>query len=287
MENFHLLGSNLHVIWLCLSWIVKSKSIALSIHIFVHIKSLCWKFFRPTPPLVSNSQLLAYPPSGGWRNMWTAPNLGLKQICKVASGNLCMLSLLWPTSGVNNLMSSQTQSELDFNISSFRYEFNIYVPGKKSQKIIFWRGCCLNCGHLFKQARINIYIQCLKCCIGMRLWMWNEKAYNFQSKINSLRRFGEIVKSGQNRQPPCQPPCPPQCRPPYQPPYRPILLHFSFSTFTFTSPLSKVVMLPYSLLPPALHPSSTFSIAFTSEDNACEANEKRIKEGKRLYLKIW
>ena len=61
-------------------------------------------------------------------------NLGLKQICKVASGNLCMLSLLWPTSGVNNLMSSQTQSKLDFNISSFRYEFNIYVPGKKSQK---------------------------------------------------------------------------------------------------------------------------------------------------------
>ena len=61
-------------------------------------------------------------------------NLGLKQICKVASGNLCMLSLLWPTSGVNNLMSSQTQSKLDFNISSFRYEFNIYVPCKKSQK---------------------------------------------------------------------------------------------------------------------------------------------------------
>ena len=58
--------------------------------------------------------------------------LGLKQICKVASGNLCMLSLLWPTSGVNNLMSSQTQSKLDFNISSFRYEFNNYVPGKKS-----------------------------------------------------------------------------------------------------------------------------------------------------------
>ena len=59
-------------------------------------------------------------------------NLGLKQICKVASGNLCMLSLLWPTSGVNNLMSSQTQSKLDFNISSFRYEFNNYVPCKKS-----------------------------------------------------------------------------------------------------------------------------------------------------------
>ena len=43
-----------------------------------------------------------------------------------------MLSLLWPTSGVNNSMSSQTQSELDFNISSSRYEFNNYVPGKKS-----------------------------------------------------------------------------------------------------------------------------------------------------------
>ena len=66
---------------------------------------------------------------------------------------------------------------------------------KSLKKIIFWRGCCLNCGHLFKQARINIHIQCLKCCcIRMRLWMWNEKAYNFQSKIKLLRRFGEIVK---------------------------------------------------------------------------------------------
>ena len=51
---------------------VWSKSIALFIHIFVHIKSLNWKCFRPTPPpcqqlsafvkppLVSNGQLLAY-----------------------------------------------------------------------------------------------------------------------------------------------------------------------------------------------------------------------------------
>ena len=46
-----------------LTWMVKSKSIALFFHIFVHIKSLCWKFVRPTPPLVSNCQHLAYPPS--------------------------------------------------------------------------------------------------------------------------------------------------------------------------------------------------------------------------------
>ena len=46
-----------------LTWMVKSKSIALFFHIFVHIKSLCWKFVRPTPPLVSNCQHLAHPPS--------------------------------------------------------------------------------------------------------------------------------------------------------------------------------------------------------------------------------
>ena len=80
MENFHLLGSNLHVIWLCLSWMLKSKSFALSIDIFVHIKSLCWKFFRPTPPLSAmvSFWLTPPPPSGGWRNMWTAPNINHK-----------------------------------------------------------------------------------------------------------------------------------------------------------------------------------------------------------------
>ena len=64
MENLPLLGSNLHIIWLCLSWMVKSKSIALSIHISVHKKSLSWKIFRPAPSypppsLVNNGQLLA------------------------------------------------------------------------------------------------------------------------------------------------------------------------------------------------------------------------------------
>ena len=66
MENFHLIGSNLHVMWLCLSWMVKSKSIAVSTHIFCTHKIPLLKFFRPLrqqwsafairllPPLVAN-----------------------------------------------------------------------------------------------------------------------------------------------------------------------------------------------------------------------------------------
>ena len=74
MENFHLLRSNLHVIWLYLSWMVKSKSIVLSIHIFVSIKSLWWKNFRPPLPQCQQSAFGSPPPPppGGWRNMWKA-----------------------------------------------------------------------------------------------------------------------------------------------------------------------------------------------------------------------
>ena len=79
---------------LCLSWMVKSKSIALSIQNFCSHKIHLLKIFQThTPfvsiwytPLVSNGQLLAdipsppwpmvrfwqYPPSGGWLKMWTA-----------------------------------------------------------------------------------------------------------------------------------------------------------------------------------------------------------------------
>ena len=42
MGDIHLLGSNLHVTWLWLTCMVKSKPIVLSIHIFVPIKTLCW-----------------------------------------------------------------------------------------------------------------------------------------------------------------------------------------------------------------------------------------------------
>ena len=58
---------------LLISCMLKSKSIALSIDIFVHIKSLCWKIFRPTPPLVSNCQHLAYPPSSAMVSFWLTP----------------------------------------------------------------------------------------------------------------------------------------------------------------------------------------------------------------------
>ena len=105
MGDIHLLGSNLHVIWLCPMFKVKFTSILLWIHNFRTPKLPLLKIFLTPPPLVSNCQHLVYPPSPpcqllsaiglpplppssafvsicqphphpshGWRNMWTAPN---------------------------------------------------------------------------------------------------------------------------------------------------------------------------------------------------------------------
>ena len=111
MGDIHLLGSNLHVIWLCPMFKVKFTSILLWIHNFRTPKlPLLKKFSDPTPPLsaivsiwstpppplVSFCQQLAYPPSPlrqllsafaeppppspGWRNMWTAPKQGVPNV---------------------------------------------------------------------------------------------------------------------------------------------------------------------------------------------------------------
>ena len=88
-----------------LTWMVKSKSIALFFHIFVHIKSLCWKFFwphpplsaivsiwlTPPPPLVSNGQLLANPPSPP-RQQWSA--FGLPPLPPPAADVICERPLI-------------------------------------------------------------------------------------------------------------------------------------------------------------------------------------------------
>ena len=54
--DIHLFGFNLHVIWLWLTYVFKSKPIVLS---SIHKKPLLKKFHPP--PLVSNCQHLAYP----------------------------------------------------------------------------------------------------------------------------------------------------------------------------------------------------------------------------------
>ena len=105
MGDIHLLGSNLHVLWLCLTYTVRFESIVLFIHILSTHNLLFLNIFLTPPPFVSNGQHSTYPPSpprqqwsafglpplppssamvsichtpsppsGGWRNMWTAPN---------------------------------------------------------------------------------------------------------------------------------------------------------------------------------------------------------------------
>ena len=104
MGDIHLLGSNLHVLWLCLTYTVRFESIVLFIHILSTHNLLFLNIFLTPPPFVSNGQHSTYPPSpprqqwsafglpplppssamvsichtpsppsGGWRNMWTAP----------------------------------------------------------------------------------------------------------------------------------------------------------------------------------------------------------------------
>ena len=63
MGDIHLLGSNLHVIWLCPMFKVKFTSILLWIHNFRTPKLPLLKNFLTPPPLVSNCQHLVYPPS--------------------------------------------------------------------------------------------------------------------------------------------------------------------------------------------------------------------------------
>ena len=63
MGDIHLLGSNLHVIWLCPMFKVKFTSILLWIHNFRTPKLPLLKIFLTPPPLVSNCQHLVYPPS--------------------------------------------------------------------------------------------------------------------------------------------------------------------------------------------------------------------------------
>ena len=62
MGDIHLLGSNLHVIWLCPMFKVKFTSILLWIHNFRTPKLPLLKIFLTPPPLVSNCQHLVYPP---------------------------------------------------------------------------------------------------------------------------------------------------------------------------------------------------------------------------------
>ena len=114
MGDIHLLGSNLHVLWLCLTYTVRFESIVLFIHILSTHNLLFLNIFLTPPPFVSNGQHSTYPPSpprqqwsafglpplppssamvsichtpsppsGGWRNMWTAPNS--HQYCWVES----------------------------------------------------------------------------------------------------------------------------------------------------------------------------------------------------------
>ena len=90
MGDIHLLGPNLHVLWLCLTYTVRLESIVLFIHIFSTHNLLFWPNFWPPPPLCQqwsafglpplrpSSAMVSIchtpsPPSGGWRNMWTAP----------------------------------------------------------------------------------------------------------------------------------------------------------------------------------------------------------------------
>ena len=54
MGDIHLLGSNLHVIWLCPMFKVKFTSILLWIHNFRTTKLPLLKIFLTPPPLVSN-----------------------------------------------------------------------------------------------------------------------------------------------------------------------------------------------------------------------------------------
>ena len=50
MGDIHLLGSNLHVLWLCLTYTVRFESIVLFIHILSTHYLLFFNIFLPPPP---------------------------------------------------------------------------------------------------------------------------------------------------------------------------------------------------------------------------------------------
>ena len=71
MGDIHLLGSNWHIIWLCIMFMVKFAPIVLSIHIILYLKTPFYENFSHLPPLVSICQHSAYPPSPP-RQQWSA-----------------------------------------------------------------------------------------------------------------------------------------------------------------------------------------------------------------------
>ena len=60
MGDIHLLGSNLHVLWLCLTYTVRFESIVLFIHILSTHNLLFLHSFLTPPPFVSNGQHSTY-----------------------------------------------------------------------------------------------------------------------------------------------------------------------------------------------------------------------------------
>ena len=126
MGDIHLLGSNLHVLWLCLTYTVRFESIVLFIHILSTHNLLFSNIFLTPPPFVSNGQHSTYPsypprqqwsafglpplppssamvsichtpspPSVGWRNMWTAPKSIWAINFKLGSHGISLLKVIW------------------------------------------------------------------------------------------------------------------------------------------------------------------------------------------------
>ena len=91
MGDIHLLGSNLHVLWLCLTYTVRFESIVLFIHILSTHNLLFLNIFLTPPPFVSNGQHSTYPPSPP-RQQWSAfglpplpPSSAMVSICHTPS----------------------------------------------------------------------------------------------------------------------------------------------------------------------------------------------------------
>ena len=90
-SNIHLLGSNLHVLWFCLTYTVRFESIVLFIHILSTHNLLFLNIFLTPPPFVSNGQHSTYPPSPP-RQQWSAfglpplpPSSAMVSICHTPS----------------------------------------------------------------------------------------------------------------------------------------------------------------------------------------------------------
>ena len=104
-----MLGSNLHVIWLCLTYIVKFKSIVLSTHIFSTLKLLLLnKNSDLHPPLSAMVSIQLTPP----------PPLVTDVICEqpLRGGDACAFAIMcW--GGKNKRVSSEINWTTNYDLA--------------------------------------------------------------------------------------------------------------------------------------------------------------------------